>query len=66
MSHTRGRKCRQELERVKEILASVRAQQAILVELSARLQREIDLSTALLKRLTPATAVSATLSIQAL
>ena len=56
----------QELERVKEVLASVRAQQAILVELSARLQREIDLSTALLKRLTPATAVSATLSIQPL
>ena len=65
MSH-QDRIRKRELERVKEILASVRAQQAILVELSARLQREIDLSTALLKRLTPATAVSATLQIQKL
>ena len=56
----------QELERIKEILASVREQQRILTELQARLQREIDLSTALLKRLTPATAVSATLQIQKL
>jgi hypothetical protein len=56
----------QELERIKEILASVREQQRILTELQARLQREIDYATALLKALTPAVAVSATLSIEPL
>ena len=56
----------QELERVKEILESVRTQQRILEDLSSRLQRELALATLLLKRLTPATAVSATLSIQPL
>ena len=56
----------QELERVKEILESVRTQQRILEDLSSRLQRELALATLLLKRLTPATAVSATLNIQPL
>ena len=56
----------QELERIKEVLASVREQHRILTDLQAKLSREIDYATALLKALTPAVAVSATLNISKL